>query len=186
LGQFFFPRFRLPLQQQHVPSQRRIETVIKKQIVRGSIAAAAVLVPVAGFTAIAAGPAAAVAKGITCSKLSGSANTSTGAVKTKLSGCNGNTGGSGKTKGTTSDTSETIKWVNGKSTTGTETATAGSGCTQPGAVTEVISGNVTADNTKSTTVGAPLSATVCAVPSATNPSVLKLSLLSGTKFVIGA
>jgi hypothetical protein len=159
--------------------------VIKNRIARGTLAAAAVLAPVAGFTALAASPAGAVAKGITCSKLSGSANTTTGATKITLSGCNGNTGGKGTSKGLVSDTSTTTKWVNGKSTTYSVSATAGSGCAS-GDLTEVESGVVSADTTKSTTVGATVSATVCVAPSATNPAAFKLTLLPGTKYVIAA
>jgi hypothetical protein len=159
--------------------------VIKHRIVGGLIAASAVLVPVAGFTALAAAPAGAAPKGISCSKLSGKANTTTGSENIKLSTCTGNTGGSGTEKGTITETSGTVKWVNGKSTTGTVATASGSGCAS-GDITETISGNVTADSTGSTTVGAAVSATVCAKPSATNPAVYKLSLLSGTKFVYAA
>ncbi len=42
------------------------------------------------------------------------------------------------------------------------------------------------DTTGSTSVGAAISGTVCAVPSATNPAVYKLSLLPGTKFSYAA
>jgi hypothetical protein len=177
--------------------------VIKKRIVRGAIALTAVLVPVAGFTAVIAGPVAAVTpKGIvytklsiTCTKLSGSSNTSNGVTNTKLSGCTGNTGGSGKSKSngtrmapfrSDQPTSVTYKWSNGKTTSFTVSYSAGSGCTQPGAMTVVESGSVTADTTKSTSVGAAVTATVCAYPSPTNPDVIKLSLLTGTKFVFGA
>ena len=160
--------------------------MVKNRMVRGSIAVAAALVPLAGVSALAASPAGAVPKGITCTKLSGSANTSTGVDKTKVTGCNGNTGASGKSKGMITDTTITDKWANGKATTYTMSATAGSGCTQPNALTEVESGTVTADNTKSTTIGAAVSATVCVVPSATNPAVFKISLLPGTKFIIAA
>ena len=160
--------------------------MIKKQIIGGFIAASAVLVPVAGFTALAAAPAGAAPHGISCSKLSGTANTTTGAEKIKVSTCTGNTGGSGKQKGTITSTSGTVKWANGKSTSGTESATAGSGCSGSGTLTELISGNVTADNTGSTSVGAALSATICATPEAANPAVYKLSLLSGTKFKYAA
>ncbi len=160
--------------------------MIKKRIIGGFIAASAVLVPVAGFTALAAAPAGAVPHGISCGKLSGTANTTTGAEKIKVSTCNGNTGGSGKEKGTITSTSGTVKWANGKSTTGTESATSGSGCTGTGAVTEVITGKVTKDNTGSTSVGAKFSATVCGNPEAANPAVYKLSLKPGTKFKYAA
>jgi hypothetical protein len=158
--------------------------VIKKRIVHGSIAVAAVLAPVVGFSALAASPAGAAPKGISCSKLSGTANTSTGVVKTKLKTCTGNTGGSGKSNGTITETSGQVKWHNGKQTTATQTATAGSGCPS-GSTTEVLSGNVTSDSTGSTTVGAAVSATICATPTS-NPDVINLSLLSGTKFVFAA
>jgi hypothetical protein len=129
-------------------------------------------------------PAGAAPKGISCSKLSGSANTTTGAEKIKLSGCNGNTGGSGTQKGTVTATSGTVKWHNGKSTTGTQSAVAGSGCVT-GDLTEVISGNVTAETTGSTSVGAAVSATICAAPGTTT-GTYKLSLLPGTKFTYAA
>lgn len=107
--------------------QREIANVVKNRLVRGSIAAAAAVVPLAGVSALAASPAGAAAKGITCTKLSGSANTSTGADKTKVTGCNGNTGASGKSKGMITDTTVTIKWANGKSTSFTQSATGGVG-----------------------------------------------------------
>ncbi len=161
--------------------------MVKNRLVRGSLVLAAAAVPLAGMTALAASPAgASKPKGITCTKLSGSANTNTGADKTKVTGCTGNTGASGKSKGMVTDTTVTDKWANGKSTSYTQSATGGSGCTQAGALTEVESGTVTADNTGSTTVGAAVSATVCVVPSATQPGVYKISLLPGTKFIIAA
>jgi hypothetical protein len=158
--------------------------VIKKRIVCGSIAIAAALVPVAGLTAIAAAPAGAAVNGIKCSALSGKANTSTGADNIKVSTCTGKTGGSGTSKGAITDTSATIKWANGKQTVITESYASGSGC-PTGQTTELISGNVTSDNTGSTTTGAAVSATVC-VKTTSNPDVVKFSLLKGTKFVIAA
>ncbi len=161
--------------------------MVKNRMVRGAVVLAAAVVPLAGVTALAASPAGAKPpKGITCSKLSGSANTSTGADKTKDTVCTGTTGASGKSKGMVTDTTVTVKWANGKSTTFTQTATASSGCTQPNSLTEVESGSVTADTTGSTTIGAAVSGTVCVVPSATNPDVFKISLLPGTKFIIAA
>ncbi len=157
--------------------------MIKKRIIGGFIAASAVLVPVAGFTALAAAPAGAVPHGIACGKLSGTANTTTGAEKIKVSTCNGNTGGSGKQTGTITSTSGTVKWANEKVDDRERgPATSGSGCTGSGAVTEVITGKVTKDNTGSTSVGAKFSATVCGNPETTNPAVYKLSLKPGTKF----
>ncbi len=154
--------------------------MLKNRIMIGAIAGSAALVPLAGMTALASSPAgAAKPKGITCTALSGKVS-STGTAKIKVTGCNGNTGGSGKSKGSATASSGTITWANGKSTTSTESYASGSGC--PGSdVTEVISGNVTADNTKSTSVGAALSATVCY-----NSSTSKLSLLPGTKFTFAA
>ena len=160
--------------------------MIKNRMIRGSIAVAAALVPLGGVTALAASPAGAVAKGITCNVLKGSYNTSTGAIKTKVSTCNGNTGGSGKSNGTATSTTLTEKWANGKSTTSTVSATGGSGCTQSGALTEIESGQVTADNTGSTTVGAAVTATVCVYPNPNKPGFDKITLLKGTQFKIAA
>ena len=154
--------------------------MLKNRIMLGALAGSAALVPVAGMTALSSGPAgAAKAKGITCSTLSGKVS-STGTAKINLSGCNGKTGGSGKSKGSATASSGTIKWKNGKSTTSSESYSGGSGC--PGSdITEVVSGNVTADNTGSTSVGAALSATICY-----NSATSKLSLLPGTKFKFAA
>ena len=160
--------------------------MVKNRMVRGSIAVAAALVPLGGVTALAASPAGAVPHGITCSVLKGSYNTSTGAIKTKVSTCTGNTGGSGKSSGNASDTTITEKWTNGKATTSTVSATAGSGCTQAGAITEVESGTVTADNTGSTTIGAAVSATVCVYPNPNKPGFDKITLLKGTQLKIAA
>jgi hypothetical protein len=154
--------------------------MFKNRIMLGAIVGSAALVPLAGMTALASSPAgAAKPKGITCSTLSGKVNSS-GVAKINLSGCTGNTGGSGKSKGSATASSGTIKWKNGKSTTSSEAYTSGSGC--PGSdVTEVISGNVTADSTGSTAVGAALSGTVCY-----NTATSKLSLKPGTKFKFAA
>jgi len=153
--------------------------VLKKRIMLAAVAGSASLVPVAGLVALTSGPAAAAKapKGIKCSTLSGKVN-SAGTAKINLSSCTGNTGGSGKSKGSATSSSGTVKWANGKSTTSTENYTAGTGCPSSD-IAEQISGNVTADTTKSTAVGAALSATVCY-----NSSTGKLSLAPGTKFVI--
>jgi hypothetical protein len=157
--------------------------VFKNRIMLGVIAGSAALVPVVGVSALTASPAGAVKTGITCSKATGSVNAS-GTAKINLKTCTGNTGGSGKTSGTATSTSGTITWANAKKTTLSETTTAGTKCT-PGATLvadEVISGNVTADNTKSTTVGAAASGEFCANSTATGK--IKLSLAPGTKLVI--
>ena len=99
--------------------------MVKNRMVRGAVVLAAAVVPLAGVTALAASPAGAKQpKGITCTKLSGSANTNTGADKTKDTVCTGTTGASGKSKGMVTDTTVTVKWANGKSTTYTQSATA--------------------------------------------------------------
>src|SRR5580698_6064897 len=154
--------------------------MLKTRIMLGAVVGSAALVPLAGVTALASGPAgAAKPKGITCSTLSGKVSGS-GVAKINLSGCTGKTGGKGSSKGSATASSGTIKWANGKSTTSSESYTGGSGC--PGSdITEVVSGNVTADNTGSTSVGAALSATICY-----NASTSKLSLLAGTKFKFAA
>jgi hypothetical protein len=175
--------------------------VIEKRIVRGAVAMSAVLIPLAGMTAVAVNPAAAAASGIHCTKLSGTANTSSGVTNTKLSSCNGKTGGSGtsKTKLSTSrmapfhsdqPTSATFKWKNGKSTTiGSIVTAPGTDCAATDSAgfalvaDESESGSVTADNTGSTGVGAATSAEVCAYGTA-NPDVLKLSNPPAVPFVI--
>jgi hypothetical protein len=152
-----------------------------KRIILGMVGGSAVLIPLAGMTVLTAGPVAAkTPKGITCTKLSGSVNLTTGVDKTNLSGCSGKTGGSGKSKGSVSSTSSTLKWVNGKSTTFTETVAGGSGCAS-GDIAEQISGDVTADSTGSTSDGATVSATICF-----NTSSGKTSLAPGTNFVFAS
>ena len=62
--------------------------MLKNRIMVGAVAVSAALVPIAGVSALSAGPAsAAKTKTITCTKGSGNINT-----KIQLTGCNGNTG----------------------------------------------------------------------------------------------
>ncbi len=156
--------------------------MLKNRIALVAVAGSAALVPVAGIAALTAAPAGAAKAptGITCTKLAGKVNTTTDVAKITLSGCNGKTGGTGKSTSSASATSNTTTWANGKKTTVTESYASGSGCAA-GDVTEDITGSVTADNTKSTTVGAAITATVCF-----NGTTDKLSLLPGTKYVIAA
>ena len=161
--------------------------MLKNRIMIGAAAAAAAIVPIAGVSALAASPAgAATPKGITCTKLTGSANTSTGVDKTKVTGCTPTTktGGTGKSKGMITDTTVTTKWANGKSTSYTQSASAGSGCTQANALTEVRPAPSLLTPPEAPPLGRLSDATVCVVPSATNPAVFKISLLPGTKFKI--
>ncbi len=154
--------------------------MLKNRIMIGAIAGSAALVPLAGMTALTAGPAgAAKPKGISCSALTGKVN-SAGTAKLNLKTCTGNTGGSGKSSGSAISTSGTVKWANGKSTSLTESYSAGTGCPS-GDLAEQITGAVTADTTKSTAVGAAVSGTVCY-----NSSTGKLSLAPGTKFTFAA
>ena len=153
--------------------------MLKNRMMLGVVTASAVIVPFVGVTALTAGQAGAkTPKGIKCTSLSGKSNTSTGAVKESLSGCSGKTGGSGKSKSSGSSSTSTLKWANGKSTTFTASTGAGSGCAS-GDFAEAISGNVTADTTGSTAVGAAVTASACY-----NPANNKISLAPGTKFVI--
>jgi hypothetical protein len=172
----------------------RIVKVKRKGIIRGSIAATAVLAPVAGFTALAAGPAAAAPSGITCTKLSGTANLTANTSSTKLSKCTGNTGTKGSSKGTAAPpTSVTFKWANAKTTTiGNIQLATGTLCpatkvfgtqTLPLAADETESGTVSADTTGSTTVGAASDAEVC-VYGPDSSGNLHLVLAPKTKFVI--
>ncbi len=119
--------------------------MIKNRIMIGAVAASAVLVPVAGVSALTAGPAGAATKTITCTKAKGNIGT-----KMKFSGCSGNTGGG--SKGFTAATLEgggTIKWKSGKTTTfsaptlgtGTNCAVGDTDITATGAVTGDTTGS---------------------------------------------
>jgi hypothetical protein len=137
-----------------------------------------------------------VKTGITCSKLKGTANTTTNISKIKLSKCTGNTLTKGSSTGTAAPpTSELLKWANGKTTTigsATNPIVLGGGTLCPGTnpttglslvADETESGNVSQDNTKSTTLNAASSAEVCVYgPDASGN--LELNLAPGTKFVI--
>jgi hypothetical protein len=119
--------------------------VLKNRIMIGAAAAAAAIVPIAGVSALAASPAGATTKTISCTAMSGNVGT-----KIQLKGCNGNTGGkSKKTAVGTLATGGTIKWANGKTTTfGPSTLGAGTNC-PAGDTDETATGAVTADTTKS-------------------------------------
>jgi hypothetical protein len=166
--------------------------VLKKKMVRGSVAAVSALaIPVLGVAALGASPASAAGKtGITCSKLSGKADVTANTSSVKLSKCTGNTGTKGSSKGTAAPpTSETITWGNAKKTTigniqlGTGTLCAATNSKGvPLVADETESGAVSADNTKSTVVGASTSAEVCVYGTSTD--ALTLQLAPGTKFVI--
>ena len=120
--------------------------VLKNRLMIGAVAASAALVPIAGVTALTAGPAgAAKTKTISCTKITGSA---TGMVQ--LKSCNGNTGGSSqKFAGTTIEAGGTITWANGKTTTfGASTLGSGTAC-KAGDTDITATGAVTADTTKS-------------------------------------
>src|ERR1700744_2602554 len=103
--------------------------VLKNRIMIGAATAAAVIVPIAGVSALASSPAgAAKPKGIICTKGTGKVNASTFSAKISLSACSGTTGTKGTTTGAEGDTSATINWANGKSTTFSEVQSAGSKC----------------------------------------------------------
>jgi hypothetical protein len=164
-------------------------------MVRGSVAAVAGLaIPLVGLTAVAVSPASAAPSGITCSKLKGTANLTANTSSIKLSKCTGNTGTKGSSKGTAAPpTSQTIKWANLKSTTiGNITLGTGSLCPATkvfGTATlslvadETESGTISADNTKSTAVGAAANSEVCVYGPDANGN-LQIVLAPGTKFVI--
>jgi hypothetical protein len=162
--------------------------VLNKRLVRGSVAAVAGLaIPVAGVVALGVNPAAAKPTGIVCSKLSGKADVTANTSSTKVTKCTGNTGTKGSTKGTAAPpTTVTIKWANGKSTTtGNVNLSGGSLCPAtstngPLVADEVESGTVSADNTKSTVIGAATAAEVCVYGSSTD--ALTLSLAPGTTY----
>jgi hypothetical protein len=113
-------------------------------IAMGAVAAATVVVPIAGMAA--SGPAgAAKTKTITCTKMSGNASTTV-----KVSGCNGNTGTkSKKLNPAILGAGGVVKWANGKTTTiGAPTLGAGTNC-PVGTNDATATGAVTADTTLS-------------------------------------
>jgi hypothetical protein len=153
--------------------------VFKNRIMLATFASCAAVVPIAGLCALTARPAGADEPGISC--LNTSATVFENSARFKLLGCvTGNVGGEGKITTTTSATSATVKWANGKKTTFTQSITAGSGCVS-GDLTEDLSGTVTRDTTGSTSVGAAVGALLCY-----DVSTGKLTLLTGTKFVFAA
>jgi hypothetical protein len=162
-------------------------------MVRGSVAAIAGLaISVVGVTALGVNPAAAAKTGITCSKLSGKANLTTNTSSTKLSKCTGNTGTKGSSKGTAAPpTTVTFTWANAKKTTiGNINLGTGTACPATNAKGESLfadeteSGTVTADNTKSTAIGAATSAEVCVYAVDSTDMSFVLSLPPGGKLVI--
>jgi hypothetical protein len=162
---------------------KEITRVLKNRIMIGAAALTAAAVPFAGM-ALSAGPAGAkTPKGITCSTGTGSGKVSTLSAKISLSGCTGNTGTKGTTSGSEGATSGTIKWANGKSTSLTETQGTGTNCPSTDADDELITGTVTADNTKSTAVGAAVSGEFCVTLNSAGTK-FKLKLAPGTKFTI--
>ena len=155
--------------------------MLKNRIMIGAAALTAAAVPFAGM-ALNATPAGAKApKGITCSKGTGSGKVAKLSATIDLSSCTGTTGGKGTTTGKEGATTGTIKWGNGKSTSLTETQGTGTNCPSTAADDELITGTVTADTTKSTTVGAAVSAEFCVN---VKGSKFTLALAPGTKFVI--
>jgi hypothetical protein len=163
--------------------------VVKNRIIRAALCGSVAVVPLAGVSVLlGANPAGAVAKGITCSKVSGKADVNNNTSKISLSGCNGNTGTKGTSKGQAAvGTTGTVKWANAKSTSFTETVATGTTCpvTSTLIADEVLSGSVTADTTKSTTVGAAVTAEVC-VNSTATAGVYKITGAPGVKWIFAA
>ncbi len=158
--------------------------MLKNRIMIGAATAAAVIVPIAGVSTLAASPAgAAKPHGIICTAGTGKVNASTFSAKITLSACSGTTGGKGTTTGTEGDTSGTINWTNGKSTTFSEAQSAGTKCPTTDLADELITGNVTADTTKSTAVGAAVNGEFCVTENMTTGKI-KLTLAKGTSFTI--
>ena len=91
------------------------------------------------------------------------------------------TGGSGKSTGTAASGVGTINWVNGKKTSFNQTTSTGTNCPSGSAADEVLTGTVTSDNTKATTVGAAVSGEVCA--SVTSTGKVKLKNAPGVHFI---
>ena len=160
--------------------------MLKNRIMLGATALTAVAVPFAGM-ALTAGPAGAAKapKGIKCTGGTGSGKVAKLSATINLTGCTPTTktGGTGTTKGTEGAPTGTVNWKNGKSTTFTENMGTGTNCPSTDADDELITGNVTADTTKSTTVGAAVSAEFCVTLNSAGTK-FKLTMAPGTKFVI--
>ncbi len=120
--------------------QKEIANVVKNRLVRGSIAAAAALVPLAGVSALAASPAGAVAEGHHLHQVVRLGEHQHGRRQDQGHRLHWEHRCQWQEQGDDTDTTVTIKWANGKSTSFTQSAHRGSGCTQPGALTEVESG----------------------------------------------
>jgi hypothetical protein len=160
--------------------------VIKNRIMLGAVLGSVALVPVAGMSALTAGPAgAAKPKGITCSKVTGKVDQTTLSAKINLKTCTGTTGASGKTSASESDPTATITWANGKSTTFSDTQGTGTACKASATLLadETITGAVTKDTTKSTTVGAAVSGEFCVTENTTTGKI-KLAGAPGVPFKI--
>ena len=162
--------------------------MLKNRIMLGATALTAAAVPFAGM-ALTAGPAGAAKapKGITCSGGTGSGKVAKLSATINFTGCTPSTktGGTGTTKGAEGASSATVTWKNGKTTTFTETMGSGTACPTTDAADELITGNVTADTTKSTTVGAAVSAEFCVTLNSAGTN-FKLAMAPGTKFKIAA
>jgi hypothetical protein len=162
-------------------------SVVKERMVRGIIAGSAVLIPFGGVMALAAKPAAATHPdaGITCAKWS--AKSTPTAFTVFHSGCSGNTGGKGRSfQSPPSARPLPTKWANGKSTSYVASNIYfGTRCVPSSTLLddEVISGNVTADNTGSTKYGASVNYEEC-IYSTSTTNTYKFTEAPGTEFVI--
>jgi hypothetical protein len=164
---------------------KEITRVLKNRIMIGAATLTAAAVPFAGM-ALSATPAGAKApKGITCTAGTGSGKVAKLSATIKLTGCSGTTGKSGTTTGKEGAATGTIKWANGKATTFTENQGTGTACPTTAADDELITGNVTADNTKSTAVGAAVSGEFCVTINKAGTK-FTLKMAPGTKFTIAA
>jgi hypothetical protein len=153
----------------------------------GAVAASAALVPIAGISALTAGPAgAAKPKGITCTKITGKVNGTTASAKINFATCTGTTGTKGTSTAAQTDPTTTIKWANGKTTTFTNVESTGGTKCKPSATLladELLNGAVTADTTKSTTVGASVTGEFCVTSNAAGTKI-KLTGAPGVPFKI--
>jgi hypothetical protein len=138
--------------------------VLKNRIMIGAAAAAAAIVPIAGVSALAASPAGAAPKGITCTTVSGTANATSMKAKLSFSGCTPtkNTGGSGTSSGKAGATKGTITWKNKKTTAFSETLGTGTNCAAGNLADELVTGTVTSDTSKATAKGAAVNGEICA------------------------
>ena len=160
--------------------------MLKNRIMIGAAVAAAAIVPVAGVSALAASPAGAAAKpGINCTSVTGTRERHDDGGQAQLQGLHAHH--EDRRHGQEHGFSVVDLRARSRGRTGRRPASPrprplGRICASGNVADELITGNVTADNTKATTVGAAVSGEICATVTATGK--VKLKNAPGVNFVI--